>query len=156
MLFRLLAGALVSLSIISTAGAGESGWSAPDGWTITDKLTASGGCGARLGGEEVDTLLMTNRRGQLLLAAGRPEWDIPPGEVQIGLQIGEAAPKVVKVGKLKNIIFVLMDSDERERELMSAHQLRWYFVSGLLTASVPHIGEAVNALKACQAAQSGR
>lgn len=130
-------------------------WPGPGAWTVTDQITPNGGCAARLAGPEVDTLLSVNQAGRVLLSAGRPDWSIPPGEVYLDLQIGEGAPARVRALAIKSIVLVLL-SDEKEVELKAANQLRWYFPTGTLIASIPQIEEAIIAVRACHSAQSGQ
>jgi hypothetical protein len=127
---------------------------APD-WLLVNGLPgASQACTARRNGREVDTILMVNKEGGLVLMAGRADWNAPGGEVGAALSIDGGPAEPVKVLTLTSLAF-LSPADEaaRTQKLRAAKTLDWTLPKGRFHADVDGLGAAFDAARACEAAK---
>jgi hypothetical protein len=67
-------------------------------------------CAARLVGAEVDTMLMLNRDGKLLLVAGRNDWNVS-GPEDIGLRIDDLDAMYLQASELSNLVLVPISNE---------------------------------------------
>jgi hypothetical protein len=137
-----------------SAGAAPQGWyQSKLGWFMTERLSESGGCGARLPGNEIDTLLLLNKDDEIILAGGRPNWQIPPGQHEVSLQIDEAPPMTGSATAFGSLVMIRVQDKAMERRLLRAATLRWHFPKGDYRAAVHDIAAVVDALRACEKAR---
>lgn len=114
----------------------------PDGWEALDNV---GGCAARLKGDEVDTWVSINNSDQVLLIAGRPDWNSWGQEVKLTLQIDSQAPRSFTASKWNNLVLLLLFDDKDVAALRKASSLRWHLPSGDYYAKVHDVGSALDA-----------
>jgi hypothetical protein len=127
------------------AGAGQ--------WRLTQ--FPQGGCGARLTGAAIDTLLLANNQGRIVLAAGRPDWDSLGRQETVTLQVDSGPERVLQGNALENLILVLISDDKLAAELRRAKHLHWTLPQGHFTADVDGLGAAFDAVVRCKPAEAG-
>ncbi len=155
---------LIALAIAcATATQARAGGAAPQGWYqsklgwfMTERLSETGGCGARLPGDEIDTLLLLNKDREIILAGGRPNWQIPHGQYEVTLQIDDAPPTTGSATAFGNLVMVRVQDKAMERRLLQARALRWHLPKGEYRAAVHDIAAVVDTLRACDTAQRGQ
>ncbi|HEY1723278.1 MAG TPA: hypothetical protein VGG27_18690 [Magnetospirillaceae bacterium] len=121
----------------------------PYGWSMTEHLSDKGGCGARLTGEQVDTLLMINKHDHIILAAGKSDWKMATGQHEASLQIDDNRPMTVIVTTLGNLVITPIEGGDVELQLRKAAVLQWGFPKTTLRAAVHDVGSVVDMLKDC-------
>jgi hypothetical protein len=126
-----------------------------DGWKLVDPASGTNQCSIRLNGAEIDTMLMRNNDGKLIVMAGRGEWAFPPGNTSITLQIDDGQPKAVDAFVLQNVVLVLLKDDSGQAQLSHATDLRWHFSWGDFHATFSGLDVALEALDACNRRISG-
>jgi hypothetical protein len=124
------------------------------GWSLTDKLPIGDGCAARRGGEEVDTLVVLNRAGQVILIAAKPEWRMS-GEHEINVRIDDYVMEHVKVNAFVNLVLLMIKDDQVLSRLLVAKDLYWTMPKGVLHAQISGLGEVVEQLRVCEKAKTG-
>jgi hypothetical protein len=119
-------------------------------WQLIDPMAETHDCSVRRNGDSIDTSLALNKTGDVLLVAGRADWAMPGAVVQATLQIGDAAPVAMKGGVFTSVVIVKLDNAQ-VAALTAAKSLKWTFDWGRFDADVTGIGQALDALRACQA-----
>ena len=113
-------------------------------------LEGDAACSARLEGSQVDTMLMANKDGELVLVAGRRDWKLPPTDQAGTLQADDHPPRKIKGDGVANLILVLIKDKRLYGELRNARQITWSLPVGRFTANVTGLGVAFDASLACQ------
>jgi hypothetical protein len=113
--------------------------------------TVPGGdaCAARLAGKEVDTMLMLNRNGELILVAGRADWRAS-GSYQIGLRIDDFEAAMLPAGAFNNLVLALIKDETILNRLKTAKDLYWSLPSGTYHATVAGLGDALDWVHTCE------
>ncbi|HEU5457849.1 MAG TPA: hypothetical protein VFU68_04465, partial [Terracidiphilus sp.] len=124
----------------------ERSFAVPAGW---ESMDAAGGCAARLGGSEVDTYLTINNKDQVLLMAGRKDWNFWSQEIELTLQIDSQPPLSLKGTQWSNLVLVLLPDDKDVAALRKASSLKWQLPSGSYSAKVHDVGLALDSVAAC-------
>ena len=111
------------------------------------------GCSARLqagAGSDVDTMLLVNNAGKLVLVAGRGDWNLGPGAPKVTIRIDDLPPRTVQASMAVNLVLVLADNDAFYRQLRHARSLAWTLPMGRFGADVTGLGAAFDAAVACK------
>ncbi len=124
----------------------EPSFSVPNGW---ESVNVAAGCAARLKGDEVDTWITINNNDQVLLFAGRKDWNFWGQQIDLTLQIDTQEQLSLKGWKWSNLVLVLMPDDRDVAALRKASVLRWHFPTGDYSAKVHDVGSALDAAVAC-------
>lgn len=106
-------------------------------------------CSARLPGAEIDTVLLINKDGALVLVGGRGDWELAVSEQTITLQIDKLPPADVKAELGVNLVLAPITDGALLGRLRHAHQLSWTLPMGHFSADVTGLGAALDAAKAC-------
>lgn len=110
-----------------------------------------GSCAARHAGNKVDTLMMLNRDGQLLLFAGHPDWKLGySGPKKASLRIDGGKAEHLKGNPLGSLFMVLIKSDTTVARLKHAKSLTWHLPSGTYHADVAEFGQALSWVRKCE------
>jgi hypothetical protein len=140
-------------SAADKSAASPQGWRETNlGWSMTDKLSENGGCGARLASAEIDTLLLLNKDGDIILAGGKPNWEIPPGQHEVTLQIDDTPPVTGNATAFGSVILVLVKDKTMESHLLRAKSILWHLPKGDYHATVHDVPAIVDALRDCEKA----
>jgi len=125
-------------------------------WRLSATLPGVTGsaCTARINGDQVDTILMINRSGQLLLVAGHNGWAAWGGELDVSLQIDGDTPDKLKAFSFNNLVMTEVTNETVLLRLRRARTLDWSLPLGHFHAAVSGLGIALDAVKACQGGQS--
>ena len=83
------------------AGRHEPSFSLPNEWESVD---VAAGCAARLKGDEVDTFVTLNNKDQVILIAGRKDWNFWGEDTGLTLQIDSQPPLSLKGWKWNNLV----------------------------------------------------
>lgn len=121
-------------------------------WLLNERGQA---CAARLVGDQADTLLMLNKAGALVLAAGHGDWTGLKGQAPISLSIDGAIPEALNATMMNEIVLTLVTDPDMVERLRRAHSLSWDLPSGHYTAKVSDLGKALDAISACRGSQPG-
>jgi len=119
----------------------------PAGWQIFS--LSPGSCNAKRPGQEVDTLLMINNEGELILVPAWPGRELPGGMQKGELAIDDGAPLPVEVMTLAMMAFLKVEDDALRKQLDGAKKLHWRFPWGDFNADVTGLGAADAALAKC-------
>ena len=109
-------------------------------WVHVEGAPGSHACAARLAGSDIDTTLMLNRKGQLILVVGRADWHAS-GTERIGLRIDNFTIDHLQATAFNNLLLVLIKDGAILNRLRVAKNLHWYLPSGTHHASVTGLGE---------------
>jgi hypothetical protein len=121
-----------------------------DRWVLEDKLPGADRCSVRANGADIDTMLMLNRSGKLILVAGHADWARPLTSIEADLQIDQDPVLKLQANTFTNLVLAPL-SDEQTARLRSAHTLSWHLPWGDYRSEVSGLGLALDALAACQA-----
>lgn len=137
-------GALLLL-VVSGAVAGQPA----GGWTYLENVPGGTACAARLTGSEVDTMLMLNGNGQLILVAGRSDWRAS-GPEDVSLRIDSFELDHLQANAFNNLVLVLISDEAVVKRLMAAKVLYWTLPSGKYHATVSGLGDALEWVRRCE------
>jgi hypothetical protein len=135
--------ALMSEPPVPIAGAGD--------WKLVARLPGTNNCSVRVNGPEVNTSMMLNGDGELILIAGRPDWAFSGQGVKASLAI-DGGPPTEEAGYVLTTIAMFKVTGAQIRQLMAATDVDWKLPWGVYHAKVNGLGVAYSALKACHAA----
>ena len=123
------------------------------GWRLEVTLPGVAGrvCEARNAGEEVDTILILNDLGELLLIGGHGDWATWGGDASLELSIDGGPPLAVKASTITNLIMTLVTDPDVVRRLRAARTLDWTLPTGHVRGDVTGLGVAMDTIKACKA-----
>lgn len=122
-------------------------------WTMMRTLPGVAGraCSARITGDQIDTILLLNNDGQLLLIGGHSDWATFGGDVPLQLSIDGTEPVALTANTIENLIMVLIKDPALVQRLRSARTLDWTIPTGHVRGEVAGLGVALDAVKACKA-----
>jgi hypothetical protein len=138
-----LALALASPVLAQPSQAQPAGWTLAKGANTPDKT-----CSARKVGSEINTVLMRNRDGQMILGAARSDWN-ETGAIMLKLAIDGTAPVNLAADRLGPLVLLKITDPGLETRLKSASSLAWSLPWGEFTANVVGLGEAYGSLDVC-------
>lgn len=119
------------------------------GWTLGLPTDAPGKtCGAAKLGAEVNTRLLRNRGGRMVLIAARGDWDHSE-PVTAGLSIDGAEAVEVEALTVGPLVLVLMADAALEARVKAARTLDWTLPWGAFHAEVEGLGAAYDAIEVC-------
>ena len=118
----------------------------PDGWEATKN---AGGCAAVLKGDEVDTWVLINNNDQVILIAGRHDWNFWGDSIKLTLQIDSRAPRSFDANKWNNLVLLLLPDAKDVAALRKASSLKWHLPIGDFSAKVHDVGAAIDAAAEC-------
>jgi hypothetical protein len=118
-------------------------------WKLLNPSHGTNRCSIRLNGAEIDTMMMRNNGGKLIVMGGRGEWAFPASKASITLQIDDSPPKAVDAFVFQNIVMVLLKDDGDQALLAHATDLRWHLSWGDFHAKFTGIDAAIIALDDC-------
>lgn len=128
------------------AGKSEPSFPVPAGWETVDMAA---GCAARLKGDEIDTWVTINNKDQVLLIAGRKDWNFWGQKAELTLQFDSHPPMSLEGWEWGNLILVLLPDDGDVAALRKASNLKWHFPGGNYSTKVHDLGLALDAAAAC-------
>ncbi len=130
---------------IPIAGAGQ--------WHLMESLAGVKGrpCAARTAGDQIDTILLLNDSGDLVLIGGHGDWATWGGAVPLQLSIDGAPPATMTASTVDNLILVLIKDPSLVSRLREASFLDWTIPTGHVRGEVARLGVALDAMKACKA-----
>jgi len=140
------------MACASYAHATESHESIPtdSDWKVTQDLPGSNACVARREGSEVNSMLMLNEQRELLLIAGRQDWERPTENKEIALLIDESKFERLPAIFYNNLVFLRVTDESFVRRLRLATTIVWLLPDGKYKANVERLGAAVDSLNACE------
>ena len=141
---RTLAPAIAACFFQTIAGSAA----AAEQWTHIENMAGATGCAARLSGDEVDTMLMINRAGQLVLVAGRADWHAS-GPEEISLRIDDFGLSHLSATAFNNLVLLQITDEAILQRLRLAKDLYWSMPSGNYHAGVAGLGEALDWVHRC-------
>ena len=141
----LLLGAAL-LSPVSALGAPTI---APTPWEFRSPAPDAPLCGAMKRGDTVDTQLLRNRAGKLILIAGHPGWNHAGDPIPVILSIDGGQPVTLSGFPLGNVIPVLVEDVRLGARIKAAHTIDWGLPWGHFTADVDGLGQAFDKLAIC-------
>lgn len=108
-------------------------------------------CAARRAGTKVDTLMMLNRDGQLILIAGHPNWNLKySGPREVSLLIGNQKVKHLKGYPFRSLFMVLIKNNATVTRLEHAKRLTWNLPFGTYHANIAGLGKALSWIRECE------
>ncbi len=110
-------------------------------------------CVARLEGSDINTSLMLNKDGKLILVGGHEDWSMGTGEVHFQLRIDDDPPRVMQASLLNNIMLAPIFDEQLAARLARAKTLSWEASQARIRTDVTGIGIALDAVRACAARQ---
>jgi hypothetical protein len=120
---------------------------APDGWEIA--AAPSGGCVARRSGAEIDTMLIVNHDGIVILIGGRPSWNIPTGPRQVTLDFDGHHWNEIAATSFTSLLLVQIKDQAMLAQLQSAKTITWTLPNGTFHADVTGINLVVTRIMNC-------
>ena len=120
-----------------------------DQWTHLENVTGSGGCAARLAGDEIDTMLILNRNDQLILVAGRADWHGSESK-EIRLRIDSFELEHLQVSAFNDLLLLPISDDAIIKRLKVAKDLYWTLPSGKYHAEITGLGDALEWVHRCE------
>lgn len=119
------------------------------GWELRSPSPGAPPCRAVKLGSAVDTQLLRNRDGHLVLIAGHGDWAHDPhGPTDATLSIDDG-PAIAVSGVPIGPIFMTLIADEQLAQLRNARAIRWHLPWGEFTADVSGLGAAFDAIGIC-------
>ena len=118
-------------------------------WALMERAAGSNSCAARLTGSDVDTMLMLNQNGQLILVAGRADWRAS-GPEEVGLRIDSFELDHLQASMFNNLVLLPIDDEAVIKRLRVAKDLYWSLPFGKYHAAVAGLGEALDWLHTCE------
>lgn len=118
-------------------------------WTHIGNVPGANACAAQLTGDEVDTTLMLNRNGQLILVAGRSNWRAA-GPEEVSLRIDDFELDHLQANAFNNLVLLLISDEAVVKRLMAAKELYWILPSGRYHAAVTGLGDALDWVRRCE------
>ena len=127
-----------------------------DGWLIAYGLpgVSKPVYNARRNGVQIDTMLLLNNDGAPVLTVGRRDWKDLHGRSAISLSIDGGKPRALSMSFAYNIGLLAVSDSGLLGDLEAAKNLQWRLPMGHFVAKVGGLGRALNAIKACIAAQT--
>jgi hypothetical protein len=127
---------------------------AGSGWTIFDPTPGTNDCSIRANGGSIDTMVMVNKTGALVLVGARNDWERPGKSIEVTLRIGDGKAVTTKASALSNLVLLQLD-DSQAQALRQATTLSWTLPWGAFDAQLRGNGAAIDALLACHKRRTG-
>jgi hypothetical protein len=121
-------------------------------WMHIEKVPGGTACAARLPGDEVDTMLMLNKNGQLILVAGKADWRAS-GSQEIGLRIDGFELNHLSAEAFNNLVLLQVADETALKRLKVAKDIFWLLPSGVYHATVAGLGDALSWVQQCEQAK---
>ena len=103
----------------------------------------------KLNDSTLDTHLLRNRSGIMILSAGRPDWRLPSGPQALTISIDGEAPVGFTGYPVDRIVLVQVTDPALEKKLKAATMLKWHTPWGDFSADVTGLGVAFDAIPVC-------
>lgn len=151
-MMRFVFGLVAFLFVLSTPARADD---PPPGWEFRgahmDESPAAGQrpCRAYRHSDAVNTRLMRNREGKMVLIASWPTWNHSQYPLSATLSVDGASPVDVTGYGVGPLFMVLIESEALHSRLISAHRLDWHLPWGDFAADVEGIGQAFDMLDVC-------
>lgn len=120
-----------------------------DQWAHIESIPGGTACAARLAGNEVDTMLMLNQKGELILVAGRADWRAS-GSQEIGLRIDGFELDHLQASAFNNLVLLPISDEAVLKRLKAAKDLYWSLPAGKYHAAVAGLGAALEWVRTCE------
>lgn len=117
-------------------------------WAHLENVFGGTACAARLTGSQVDTMLMLNQNGQLILVAGHADWSAS-GPEKVSLRIDDFELDHLQANAFNNLVLLLISDKAVLKRLMAARDLYWTLPSGRYHAAVLGLGNEVEWVRQC-------
>lgn len=145
---------MIAGALMAAPASGQAAGQQVGEWTLGMPTDPPGKtCGAAKLGEQVNTRLMRNKAGRMLLIAARSDWknDQP---FTAKLSVNGAAPVDVEAMTLGPMVLVLVEDAALEAQLMAARTLDWTMPwpgpqGSTFHADVAGLGAAYDKLDIC-------
>ena len=112
-------------------------------------------CTARIAGDEIDTMVTLNNKGDLLIIGGHSNWASWGGDVPLALIVDGGPPVTLRASTVQNLILVRIEDPALVNRLRSAKVLDWKIPTGQFRGEVAGFGTALDAVSACKAKPNG-
>ena len=119
-------------------------------WVHIETIPGGTACAVRHRGSEVDTMMMLNRSGQLVLIAGRSGWH-GAGSETIAMRVDRGPIDRIKADAFNNLVMVRISSLATLKRLERAKNLLWYMPTGEYHTEVAGLDGALKWLYRCEA-----
>ncbi len=146
MLQRLMAVIGACLLVAAPARAASVG-----AWSVDPMPEAKGSCRARLPGSEVNTTLLLNQSGGIVLSAANPGWNLTDRDAVMTVAVDGGSPVRLEAFAIGPLVMAGID-DGLLNQLRNGRSIDWILPHGRFQVPIPDFGAAVDALKACQTA----
>lgn len=150
MLWRRGAQMVVGLLALTVTSVGVAAAPFLGRWAYIKTIPGGTACAVRRHGREVDTMMMLNRNGQLVLIAGRTGWQ-GAGPETIAIRVDRGPIDRLKADVFNNLVMVRISSQAILKRLEVAKSLLWYMPTGEYRAEVAGLGGALKWLYRCEA-----
>jgi hypothetical protein len=148
MMIRMVAALVGAMAVMAAPAAAQ----VAGGWTLGLPTDAPGQtCGAAKLGVEVNTRLLRNRGGKMVLIAARGDWDHSE-PVTAGLSVDGAEAVEVEALTVGPLVLVLVADAVLEARVKAARTLDWTLPWGAFHAEVEGLGAAYDKVEVCQGA----
>ena len=121
----------------------------PIEWELRSPTPGAPPCRAVKFGPAIDTQLLRNRAGDLILVAGHGDWSHDGDPFALTISADGAPPMRLTGYPIGPTIFVLVEDDALEKQIKAAHTLDWRLPWGQFRAEVEGLGKAFDALTVC-------
>lgn len=118
-------------------------------WEFVEGMP-EGACAVRARGSEIDTLLMLNDAGELILAGGRQDWSIPPAVGTVDIGVDSQPERQFKASTLNNLLLIKIADPEAIQRLRVGNRMVWNLPVGKLHANIKGLGIAMDAIRQCK------
>ena len=113
-------------------------------------------CEARVAGDQIDTIIVLNKAGNLLLMGGHSDWASWGGDVPLKLAIDGAPPVSLSASSVGALIMAEVKDPALVKRLRGAKLLVWELPNGHVRGNVTGLGVALDAVRTCNAHTGGR
>jgi hypothetical protein len=108
-------------------------------------------CAARIAGNQIDTIMVLNNHGDLVLIGGHNDWATWGGDVPLQLSIDGEQSHVLTASTLNNLIVAQISDPDDVGRLRAAKTLDWTIPTGHVRGKVAGLGVALDAMEVCRA-----
>jgi hypothetical protein len=120
-------------------------------WLLSEGIAGGAGCSAKVRGDQIDTIILVNNDGELVLLGGHSDWSTWGGPVPLALAIDDAPPVHLTATTALNLIAIRVQDAGLLARLRAARALDWTIPTGHVRGEVTGLGAAMDAVKACDA-----
>ncbi len=122
---------------------------------VTMPGVAQRACAARVAGDQIDTIMLLNNDGDLILIGGHNDWATWGGDVALKLSIDGSAPVDMMANTVNNLMMTRITDPDQLRRLRTARTLDWTIPTGHVRGKVAGLGRALDAMRACRSRSEG-